>query len=72
MRNTCADCKFWAIDPNNLRQGVCRKDPPKTFAVLQGQGYAFVTMFPATKAEEWCGQFEGKLLTGNFAGAGQQ
>jgi hypothetical protein len=51
MKRACANCDFW--DKNErVARGVCRRDPPKADSAM---------LWPATNADDWCGEFEPRM-----------
>lgn len=49
----CSSCKFWNRDGAD---GICRKKSPSPTVVKDGGPYTLV--WPRTKDNEWCGEFE--------------
>jgi len=63
----CGTCKFYIANPQDLRQGFCRKAPPQVFMVPQagpaGQMQInFVWQWPPTREEQWCGEWRSRLV----------
>jgi len=63
----CGNCKFYGIDPQNVRQGFCRLKPPAIFPV-QAAGHGgmqvqlqFLSQYPPVQEGQWCGEWKLKL-----------
>jgi hypothetical protein len=48
---TCSNCKFWK---EYVQSGTCQKHPP----VIVPTGNEYVTRFPVTNSDDWCGEHE--------------
>lgn len=53
---TCSACKYW--NKQSDAQGECRVRPPQTVTFKVDEETKFETVFPVTKAEDWCGEFQ--------------
>lgn len=56
-QESCGNCRFF--HKNNVRQGVCRKNPPVAVAMganAQGQ-VATANIRPAVDEDDWCGEW---------------
>jgi len=49
----CLTCKFF--EPQDPRQGTCRRFPPVPFPVAQNQT---VTIPVTVRVSEWCGEYK--------------
>ena len=51
----CGNCTYW----NEVEgtQGECRRHAPQTIAFEVDEEVKFESMFPATAADDWCGDF---------------
>lgn len=58
---TCANCKFFSIDPQDVRQGNCRRFPPKIIALPSRGGVSVNGMFPPVNAGAFCGEHKPKM-----------
>jgi len=63
--NECGDCRFYSVDPQNLKQGSCRLNPPTVFMVMvQGPGGTvqpqFAGAWPPVQSTQGCGQWQTK------------
>jgi hypothetical protein len=63
MKMKCKDCKWWATKMSgNLIAGVCVRYSPRIVTGMIGGGktheYLDVGVWPATKEDSWCGEFE--------------
>ncbi len=56
--DTCAKCAYW----NEVSSGAgeCRRQPPQAISFKVSDEVKFETLFPSTKAEDWCGEFSAK------------
>ncbi|WP_367874544.1 hypothetical protein [Luteolibacter sp. Populi] len=56
ITKACEECTFW----NRLdgEHGECRRHAPQTVSFQVDDEVRFESMFPATDAEDWCGDFE--------------
>jgi len=52
----CKDCTFW--NPQSAKQGECRRHAPQMVAFEVDDEVKFQAKFPATAAEDWCGDFQ--------------
>lgn len=52
---TCSTCKFWQARPTG--DGVCRRYAPKPTVILHTAGINPGLVWPATRADEWCGEY---------------
>lgn len=57
---TCIDCVFFIPDAQKLNQGQCRRMPPTPFPIQPGVA---VSLFPAVRVGEWCGELRIRDLT---------
>lgn len=59
-RNICEHCQFWSQWPEQPNPqyvvGDCRRHPPQVFATRD----KFLTKFPSTKHNEFCGKFQSR------------
>ena len=61
----CGNCRFYMINPQDMRQGVCRSKPPVIFMV-PGQGPGglpqinFMGQWPPVRDEFWCGEWKAR------------
>lgn len=55
--STCSDCKHWS-NQANASQGECRRHAPQSLVFVIDAQTKFESRFPATKAQDWCGDFE--------------
>lgn len=55
---SCSICTYWQATQENL--GECRRHAPQTVAFKVDDDVRFESRFPATKAEDWCGDFVSK------------
>ena len=65
---TCSDCKYYRVDPSNLKQGLCFRYPPTMSVVPQMTpgGVAMTKMSsypPVTGTMEACGECAPKGIT---------
>jgi len=56
ITKACRDCTFW--NPAEDEHGECRRHAPLTVSFHVDAELHFESMFPATDAEDWCGDFE--------------
>ncbi len=49
----CQDCKYFSALTSE-----CRKNPPVPVMIAGRDGPHVLGMFPATRADQWCGAFE--------------
>lgn len=59
----CGNCRFWFRAKPEFKEGLCRRRPPTPIpaGISQGQLGAQVIstgIFPPTRPELWCGEFE--------------
>ena len=74
----CEDCRFWeekkgAKPSNGARMGYCRRNPPIAtgcFVPKPGRIAGSITpqlvemtLWPQVSANNWCGEFESRILT---------
>ncbi len=52
---TCSACRYWNEQSDN--EGECRVRPPQAISFRVDEETHFETVFPVTKAEDWCGEF---------------
>jgi len=52
---SCAICTYW--QPTKESEGECRRHAPQTVAFKVDEDLKFESRFPATKAQDWCGDF---------------
>lgn len=67
---TCNDCRFFKPAEAGLSSaGLCRKSPPQLFVMQQpasklvgnnAQSMGFMSQFPPTFPDSWCGAWEAK------------
>jgi hypothetical protein len=58
----CSNCKFWMVDPQNLKSGFCRNKPPSAFPINTQQGVVWMGQFPPVQEAAWCGEWRGKMM----------
>jgi hypothetical protein len=61
----CSQCTFWAINPQDLKQGACNRYPPTAALVpmqtpLGGVELQNASVWPVTRGNEGCGEFKKK------------
>jgi hypothetical protein len=65
----CLNCKFWTAWPSqpdpNRDFGDCRRHAPQVFQTDPGARKPFVTKFPSTNTNEFCGSFRPRIETEN-------
>jgi len=54
----CENCKAWQRDPDDSTTGFCTKNPPQVFLMPQNGRVGFISIFPSTKPEGRCEQFD--------------
>lgn len=54
---TCSSCKHWS-NQANASQGECRRHAPQALVFVIDAQTKYESRFPATKAEDWCGDFD--------------
>jgi len=63
----CGNCKFFARDPGNMKQGFCRLRPPAVFPVpmqqVAGMTLNFIGQWPPVQETHWCGEWKPKLAS---------
>lgn len=59
-QDTCRTCYFYRVDPQNLRQGTCRYEPPKVFSIQVGQALSALSFTPHVEETFWCGKWKTK------------
>ena len=61
----CGNCKFFLLNPQDVRHGFCRKTPPAIFPIGTGpagmQQLQFVSQWPPVQESQWCGEWKLKL-----------
>jgi len=62
----CGNCKFYAVDPQNVRQGFCRLKPPAVFPIPSAGSAGmmqlqFISQWPPVQEPQWCGEWKLKL-----------
>ena len=65
MNTDCENCKFWQQDNEISYMGLCRRHaphPPATHPV-ESPG-SMDAIWPRTKNEDWCGEWQAKVETG--------
>lgn len=59
--NTCSGCSFYSVNPQHLKEGHCRVNPPVTFAVPSPKGIVVQAFDPGVGAERLaCDKFKPK------------
>lgn len=59
-RGACKLCRHWLERANDPTLGECRRFPPTAVASLpadRADEHTVETVWPDTKAGEWCGEF---------------
>jgi hypothetical protein len=55
----CANCRFWSQENTVKGQGQCRIGAPVVFPIPSQLGsLQFVSTWPGTQADQWCGKME--------------
>lgn len=54
----CGQCMYWKQTEGE--EGACRRQPPQEISFEVDDEVKFVTRFPTTSADEWCGEFKAK------------
>jgi hypothetical protein len=54
----CGKCVYW--HNTSPEKGECRRHAPQTVVFQVEENVRFESTFPATKAEDWCGDYEAK------------
>lgn len=54
---TCANCKFYEINPKDMRIGTCTRFPPQTLFV-NGQA---LSAFPGVQHHQNCGEHKPRI-----------
>lgn len=54
----CGKCVYWQT--TDAMAGECRRHAPQTVVFKVDDQVEFESTFPATQAEDWCGDFEAK------------
>ncbi len=58
----CGTCAFSVIEPNDLKKGTCRYDPPKHVMLPTAQGVINLSGYPSvTMSDRGCGKHKDKL-----------
>ncbi len=52
---SCSICTYWQATKETM--GECRRHAPQTITFKVDDDQRFESRFPATKAEDWCGDF---------------
>jgi hypothetical protein len=55
----CQSCVYWDAQAGT-EKGLCRRNAPQSIVFEVDDETQFVTRFPETAAEEWCGEYTGK------------
>lgn len=66
MNEACAQCRFWdvtnqiTIGSRTVKVAACRRHPPTRERTpnLFGKTPVVETVWPETRADDWCGHFE--------------
>lgn len=60
--DNCMGCKFWKQHGarETAWEGQCRRHAPIAYPV--GRGRDPETIFPLTRARQWCGDFDGEIM----------
>ena len=65
---TCGLCQYYRINPEDITQGICRKNPPKGFPVMSpgpipGKvNIGTATCWPAVHGQQdWCGEYHPRI-----------
>lgn len=63
----CMRCKFSLLDIGRDKEPirVCRRRAPSIVVIPTPQGIVVQNMWPQTRGEDWCGDFEAKLAIAN-------
>lgn len=63
MSKRCGNCRFFEPDAGNLKQGLCRAQPPIVRPIPVGPNrMRSVSCWPPVKAHEWCGQHQPRIV----------
>lgn len=54
--HTCESCTYWKATAD--AQGECRRQPPQAVTFVVDAQTQFVTRFPVTAAQDWCGEYQ--------------
>lgn len=57
----CSACRFFAVNLQDMKQGICHKEPPKLYPIPTQQGINIVPLQPQVGVNDWCGAFERKF-----------
>ena len=52
----CENCTYWQAAKSGSA-GECRRHAPQTIAFTVDDNVKFESRFPATKAQDWCGDY---------------
>lgn len=52
---SCASCRHWD-QTTNTNEGSCRRNAPQTVVFQVSSEQTIKTVFPSTKATDWCGE----------------
>jgi len=54
----CESCTYWKA--TSSKEGECRRHAPQTIAFTVDSDVKFESRFPATQAQDWCGDYSAK------------
>jgi hypothetical protein len=64
VEENCETCRFWMEYRDGSEWGECRKNAPSPMVLPAGSdipdkcSFKFVTWFPTTMRDEWCGEWK--------------
>ncbi len=54
----CGSCRYWKPPTGGEQVGQCRRLPPQAIVFRVEDQVQFVSRFPDTRQEDWCGDFQ--------------
>ena len=67
----CSSCKYWDRKEEMPEMGLCRRHAPRAaVASPDGSKVLVETLWPVTKEDTWCGEWDNKVEIGEETGPG--
>lgn len=61
QKRECAICVFFLLLNEKKKRGECRRLAPQCVVKYGATGSGYNTLWPCVSADDFCGEFQGKL-----------
>lgn len=57
LQECCHNCRYHAMNPQDMKTVACRRYPPQQFMVQQQGKLGFMLQYPMIAISWWCGEY---------------